>query len=191
MTENYLPVHIAYVKEINIRKHALSPQKTVRGNVITWVSERTVDKFNIPTFRGDIPMATEKKSFVRRLKDESVTVTGHTRTVVGINRFSRSVRLIWNKERYLIKFPRFFTIPMIRDSLYLLLKANLEETKFMVHPSQKLRGIFIGNQDMVQVFLGNGTQLAASSNREFHEWGEPCLVSPPIRRTRKPKLLAS
>lgn len=178
----FKPVHIAYTKEINRRRHALSPPKTVRGNVITFVPERTISRFNMPVYTGEIPFFVNVRAHTKRVDQEIRQYPEHQKVIRGNNNFSRLVKLLWRNDYYHIKFPRFFTIAMIRDSLYLLIKANLEETKFMVMPSQKRRSIFIGNRDMVTVFVGNGANLAGANNKEFHEWGEPCLVSVPIRR---------
>jgi hypothetical protein len=178
----FKPVHIGYTKEINTRRHALSPQKTVRGNVITFVPERTIDRFNMPTYTGEIPFFTKVRAHQKKSYERLKQYDEHQKTIRGNDNFSRLVKLLWRNDYYHIKFPKFFTIAMIRDSLYLLIKANLEDTKFMVMPSQKRRSIFIGNKDMVRVFVGSGEALAAANNREFHHWGEPCLVSVPIMR---------
>ena len=188
----FKPVHIAYVKEINKRRHALSPQKTVRGNVITFVPERTIDRFNMPVYTGEIPYVKPRKSHLRKKQDSEIhEVSKYSQISRGYHRSARQVTLLWRNDYYQIKFPKFFTVYMIRDALYLLIKANLEETKFMVLPSQRRRSIFIGNKDMVNVSVGNGQALASESNTKEFGWGDPVIVSLPIRRKQRSRTLAA
>ena len=65
---NVLPVHLVFTKKINQRTHSLRPKKLVKGNVILFVPERTIDKFNIPVFKGEVPMIIDKSETTRTLQ---------------------------------------------------------------------------------------------------------------------------
>ena len=193
---NVLPVHLTFTKEINTRAHSLSPKKTVKGNVILFISERTIDKFNIPVFKGEVPMSITRKETTRTLQDKkSVNVSSYQFIKQGLNKNIRQVKILYgynpksydnSTDHYLINFPYFFNISMIRDSLFLMFNKNKEGTRFMVLPSQKKRDIFIGNKDMVNVSLGSG-KLVQGMNIDDAKFGECTIVDNPVRRKQSIK----
>jgi hypothetical protein len=193
---NTLPVHLIFTKEINRKKDAMSPQKTVKGNVILFISERTIDKFNIPVFKGDIPLLIKKKSFIRNTPNK--IPHNHKESEVSkktVNKTAKKVKILYgynpksydnSTDHYLINFPYFFNISMIRDSLFLMFTKNKEGTRFMCLPSQKKRDIFIGNKDMVNVSLGNG-KLIQGMNIDDAKFGECTIVVSSSRKKRMTK----
>lgn len=172
-----IPILIAYKKEINQRKHAKQPSKTVNGNVILLVHEETVDFFNIPTYQGNHLFFQNVKSYSREINKSKVTVKDYTRSKRGFTK-GRTVRLkpIKAKPRasYLITFPYFFNLSMIRDSLFLLLHKHKEQCRYQVLSSQKKRDIFVGNDVSVSIPL----KLIETKNTEYTDWGEVCLIKP-------------
>jgi hypothetical protein len=172
---NTLPVHLVFTKEINKKKDAMSPQKTVKGNVILFISERTIDKFNIPVFKGEVPMSTTRKETIRKKGDNSHKLSATSQPKKIMDKEVRRTRILYgynpksydnSTDHYLINFPYFFNISMIRDSLFLMFNKNKEGTRFMVLPSQKKRDIFIGNKDMVNVELGKGGLIQGINTNE-------------------------
>ena len=193
---NVLPVHLVFTKKINQRTHSLRPKKLVKGNVILFVPERTIDKFNIPVFKGEVPMSITRKETTRTLQDKkSVNVSSYQFIKQGLNKNIRQVKILYgynpksydnSTDHYLINFPYFFNISMIRDSLFLMFNKNKEGTRFMVLPSQKKRDIFIGNKDMVNVSLGSG-KLVQGMNIDDAKFGECTIVDNPVRRKQSIK----
>lgn len=119
-----IPVLIAYQKTINKKRDAINPSKRVTGNVILFISERTIDKFNIPIYTGYVPMVKNVSPFSRKRWGEKETKMPAYQTLKqGLDKSIRMVRLITDSDYYLINFPYFFNIAMIRDSLFLLLKT--------------------------------------------------------------------
>ena len=196
---NVLPVHLVFTKKINQRTHSLRPKKLVKGNVILFVPERTIDKFNIPVFKGEVPMIIDKSETTRTLQDKkTVNVSGYQVIQKGLNKNIRQVKILYgynpksydnSTDHYLINFPYFFNISMIRDSLFLMFNKNKEGTRFMVLPSQKKRDIFIGNKDMVNVSLGGG-KLVQGVNIDNASFGECTIVGNPVRRKQLLKKVA-
>jgi hypothetical protein len=188
---NVLPVHLIFAKEINKKKDAMSPQKTVKGNVILFISERTIDKFNIPVFKGEVPMVIDRSQTTRTLENKkTVNVSSYQVIKQGLNKNIRQIKILYgynpksysgSVDYYLINFPYFFNLSMIRDSLFLMFNKNKEGTRFMCLPSQKKRDIFIGNKDMVNVSLGNG-KLIQGMNIDDAKFGECTIVDNPVRR---------
>lgn len=172
-----IPILIAYTKEINQRKHAKQPSKTVNGNTILMVSEETVNFFNIPTYQGSSLLFQEIRSYSREINKSQVKITDYTRIKRGFTK-GRTVRLKPSKTKvrasYLITFPYFFNLSMIRDSLFLLLKKNKEKCRFQVLQSQKNRDIYIGNDVNVSIPL----KLIETKNTEYTDWGDVCLINP-------------
>jgi hypothetical protein len=189
-----LPIHLTFKREINQRVHSLSPQKTVTGNVILFVPQKTIDKFNIPVYTGDIPMIVDRSKTTRILQNnKTANVSGYQVIKQGLTKNVRKIKILYgynsksynrSTEYYLIDFPYFFNLGMIRDSLFLMFKSNAEGTRFMALPSQKKRDIFIGNKDMVNVALGNG-KLIQGMNIDDSKFGNCTLVSVPTRRKQK------
>lgn len=193
---NTLPVHLIFTKEINKKKDAMSPQKTVKGNVILFISERTIDKFNIPVFNGDVPLQVKKQSFTRNTPNK--IPHKHKESEVSkkiVSKTARKIKILYgynpksydnSTDHYLINFPYFFNISMIRDSLFLMFTANKEGTRFMSLPSQKKRDIFIGNKDMVNVALGSG-KLIQGLNIDDASFGACTIVGNPKRKSKRVK----
>jgi hypothetical protein len=189
-----LPVHLTFKKEINQRAHSLSPKKTVTGNVILFVQKKTIDKFNIPVYTGNIPMVVDRSKTTRALQDnKTANIASYQVIKQGLTKNVRKIKILYGYnpksydrsiEYYLIDFPYFFNLGMIRDSLFLMLKTNAEGTRFMCLPSQKKRDIFIGNKDMVNVTLGKG-KLIQGMNINDSKFGNCTLVNVPTRREKK------
>lgn len=190
-----LPVHLIFKKEINTRKHSRSPKKTVTGNVILFISERTIDKFNIPVYTGEVPLQIKKESFMRtginktphRCKESEMSNR-------GVLKMARKVKLLYGVkydayhgavDYYQINFPYFFNLSMIRDSLFYMLKTNSEGTKFMCLPSQKKRDIFIGNKESISVALLGTNQLIQGLNIDEAHFGNVTIVGRPTRKKQR------
>jgi hypothetical protein len=174
---NTVPILIAYEKEINTRAHARQPSKTVRGNALLMVSEQTVDFFNIPTYNAHTPLIQNVKSYSREINKSKVKIKEYERLKRGYGK-GRTVRLLpklkIKRASFLITFPHFFNISMIRDSLFLLLAKHKSQCRFQPLPSQKKCDIFIGNT--VRVWIPK--KLIEARNTEYTDWGSVCFVNP-------------
>lgn len=168
--DTILPILLAYKKTINRYSHARGAEKMVIGNVILYISERTINFFNIPKYTGIVPLTGVRQSFERKYADKTTTtVKSHSYARTGCRIFVRKVKIIYKIDYYRINFPWFFDISMIRDSLFLLLKKNKEQRRFQVLPSQDKRDIFIGNKDMVKVWIpSDGKLVAAQNTKDAH-----------------------
>jgi hypothetical protein len=196
-SENTLPVHLIFTKEINRKKDAMSPKKTVKGNVILFVSERTIDKFNIPIYTGDIPMHRNIPDCTRTLQDGGVVnISGYQAKKRNQEQSARKIKILYGHsfktydgsiDHYLINFPWFFNLSMIRDSLFVMFKANAEGTRFMALPSRRKRDIYIGNKDGVSVALGSG-KLIQGMNVSGTRYS-PCTIigKSTLRKPKKVK----
>jgi hypothetical protein len=173
----------------------MSPQKTVKGNVILFISERTIDKFNIPVFNGEVPSLIQRKESVRRGVNKREHTLKSNSFPKQVLRTVRQVKILYgynpksydnSTDHYLINFPYFFNISMIRDSLFLMFTTNKESTRFMCLPSQRKRDIFIGNKDMVNVSLGSG-KLIQGVNIDNSNFSECTVVEKSTPKKRKKK----
>ena len=182
--ETTLPVLLAFRKEINRKKDARGPQKTVQGNVILYVSERTVNFFNIPVYSGEIPLVNHVRGFKRTERDKTTTVVNeYSRSKKTVNSYFRQVKIIYKIDYYLMNFPCLFSLSMIRDALYLLLQKNKEKRRFIVYPSQKKRDIFVGNTP--DVWIPKNGQLVEAINIDDAKFAEVTIVQKPALKKRK------
>lgn len=172
---NTSQVLIAYEKEVNTRSHAKLPNKVVRGNVILLVPNKTINFFNIPTYSDTELITQEVKGYSRTIGKSKVMVSGHSRLKRGQEQ-GRTVRLNPKQKpkrvSFVIKFPYFFNLTMIRESLMLLLRKNLSQCQFQVLPSQKKRDIYEGNPGVVWM----PPKPVETRNIDLTHWGEICLV---------------
>lgn len=188
MTQETEPILIGYEKEINRRAHARKPAKTIRANVIIFVHKSFINFFNVPVYQGEIPYIINVKACQRREENNLVAISEHQRAKSSLRKAVRLVKVMANKREFLINFPKFFNYPMIKDSLYLIMKANLEIAKFCILPSRRIRSIFIGNNDMVQVFIPSGNKLAEPRNADDNPYGTVTLVEAPVKKTQQVRM---
>lgn len=185
--EKTLPVLLAYRKTINRRKDATGPEKEVMGNVILFISERTVNFFNIPVYRGEIPMFTEVKGFERIRDRHTSTVSAFQRSAKYCSAYSRKVKIIYKIDYYRIAFPFFFTMRMISESLYFLLQKNKNQRRFQVLPSQKKQSIYVGDEEKPLAWVPKNAQLITPRNIEDSPYPPVALIgkSSIAKRTKK------
>jgi len=138
----------------------------------------------------------KKKGFVRDTPNK--IPHNHKESEVSkkiVNKTAKKVKILYgynpksydnSTDHYLINFPYFFNISMIRDSLFLMFNKNKEGTRFMLLPSQKKRDIFIGNKDTVNVSLGKG-KLIQGMNIDNASFGECTIVGSSSRKKRTTK----
>lgn len=183
-------VLIAYEKEINKRSHARKPSKVITGNVIIFVYKDFADYFNVPVYTGDVFIINTVSEYQRERENKLHFVDSYQRPKRHQRKRVRKVEVITNDRSFALNFPHFFNNSMVRDSLYLIMRKNIETAKFKVGKCQKIRSIFIGNKDMVQVFLPKGNEMITPRNLDANLYGTPTIVDAPIRRDRNVSSLA-